>query len=93
MQYQATTTEKSHICVSQQYRLHMMIEAEWEYMQWKNLLRDIFNRFSRYFQLNLDETSFLCNAGELKVIWSKDKPTTTKIAVNKGFNNSNLGWE
>ena len=26
---QATTTEQSQICVSQQYRWHMMIEAEW----------------------------------------------------------------
>ena len=27
---QATTTEQTQICVSQQYRWHMMIEAEWE---------------------------------------------------------------
>ena len=33
-----------------------------------------FSRFSHYFQLNLDETSFLCNDGELKALGSKDKP-------------------
>ena len=34
--YQATTTERSQICVSQQYRWHMMIEAEWEDMRRTN---------------------------------------------------------
>ena len=56
-----TTTEKSQICVSQQYRWHTMIEAEWEDMRQSNSPRDIFIRFAHYFQLNLDETSLLCN--------------------------------
>ena len=51
---QATTTERSHICLSQKYRCHMMIEAEWEDMRQKNSPRDIFIRYDHYFQLNLD---------------------------------------
>ena len=41
----ATTTERSHICVSQPYRWHMMIEAEWEDLQRKNSPRYIFTSF------------------------------------------------
>ena len=33
---QATTTERSQICVSQQYRWHMMIEEEWEDLRREN---------------------------------------------------------
>ena len=33
---QETTTERSHICVSQQYRCHMKFEAEWEDMRRTN---------------------------------------------------------
>ena len=75
---QATTTELSHICVSQQYCWHMMIEAEWEDMRRTKSPRDIFIRYTHYFQLNLDETCFLCNAGELKIIGGKDKPRHDK---------------
>ena len=39
---QATTTEQSQICVSQHYRWHMMIEAEWEDLRRTNSPRDIF---------------------------------------------------
>ena len=52
----------------------MMIEAEWEYMRWTNSPHDIFNHFSHDFQLNFDETSFLCNECELRVIGCKEKP-------------------
>ena len=55
-----------------------MIEAEWEDMQQKNSPRDVFTRFAHYFQLNLDETSSLCNEGKLKVIGRKDKPSHEK---------------
>ena len=40
-----TTTELSHICVPQQYRWNMMIEAEWEDLQQTNSPCDIFTRF------------------------------------------------
>ena len=39
---QATTTERSPMCVSQQYHWHMMIEAESEDMRRTNSPRDIF---------------------------------------------------
>ena len=71
---QAMTTERSQIFVSQEYRWHMIIEAEWEDMRQTNSPCDILTRFYHYFQLNLDETSFLCNEGELKVVGRKDKP-------------------
>ena len=51
---QAMTTDQSQICVSQQYRWHMMIEAEWEDMWRTNSPRDIFICYAHYFQLNLD---------------------------------------
>ena len=51
-----------------------MIDLEWGGLQQENLPRDIFTHFYRYFQLNLDETSFLCNEGELKVLWIKYEP-------------------
>ena len=39
---QAKTIEISQICVSQQYRWHMMIEAEWGDLRQTNSPRDIF---------------------------------------------------
>ena len=42
---QANTTEQSHICVSQQYCWHMMIDAELEDLWQKNSPHDIFVRF------------------------------------------------
>ena len=62
-----------------------MIESEWEDLQQKNSPHYFFSRFSHYFQLNLDETCFLCYEGEIQVLGSKDKPAMTKIAVNQGF--------
>ena len=70
---QATTTERSHICVSQQYCWHIMIEEQLENLRQTNSPHDIFTRFAHYFQLNLDETCFLCNQSDLKVLRSKDK--------------------
>ena len=60
---QESTTERSHICVSQQYCWHMIIEAEWGDLRQKKSPRDIFIRYAHCFHLNLDETSFLCNEG------------------------------
>ena len=82
---QAMTTERSHICVSQQYCWHMMIEADWEDLRRTNSPRDIFTHFAHYFQLNLDEISFLCNEGELKVLGSKDKPHHDKYCSESRF--------
>ena len=69
-----------------------MIEAEWEDLQRKKLPRDSFTRFARYFQLNLDETLFLCNESELNFFGSKINPAMKKMQWLKVFNNSLLGW-
>ena len=42
---QATTTEQSQTCVSQQYSLHIMIEVEWEDLRQTNSPCDIFIGF------------------------------------------------
>ena len=54
-------------------------------MQLTNSPRDIFTRFSYYFQSNLDETCFLCNEGEIKVLASKDKPSNEKNCSDSRF--------
>ena len=76
---QATTTERSQISVSQQYCWHIMIEAEWEYLQRTKSPRDIFNLFAHHFQLNLDEYSLLCDEGKLNVLGINDKPHHEKL--------------
>ena len=75
---QATTTEWSHICESQQYRWHMIIEAEWGDLRQTNSPCDIFIRSAHSFQLNLDETCFLCNEGEFSIIGINYKPRHDK---------------
>ena len=82
---QANTTERSQICVPQQYRWHMMIEAEWEDLRRTNSPCDIFIRYAHYFQLNLDETCFLCNEGELRIIFDNDKPRHDKNCSDLRF--------
>ena len=51
-----------------------MIEAEWCYLRQTNSPHVIFICYASYFQLNLDEISFLCNEGELRIIGGNDKP-------------------
>ena len=63
----------------------MMIEAEWEDMRQTNSPHDIFIRYAHYFQLNLDETCFLCNKGELKIIGDNDKPRHDKNCSESRF--------
>ena len=58
-----------------------------------NSPHDIFTRVPHYFQLNLDETSFLCYEGYREVFGSKDNPAMEKMQKPKVFNNSPLGWE
>ena len=85
VQAQAITMEQSQIFVSEQYRWHMMIEAEWEDMQQKNSPRDIFTRFAHYLQFNLDDTCFLCDEVELKVLGRKNKPRHEKNCSDLRF--------
>ena len=82
---QAMSTERSQICVSQQYHWHMMIEAEWGDLRRKNSPCDIFTPFAHYFQLNLDEIFFLFNEGALNVLGSKDKPRHEKNCSDSRF--------
>ena len=63
----------------------MIIEVEWEDLRRPKLPRDTFTSFAHYFQLNLDETSFLCTEGEQKFLGSKYKPRHEKIAATKCF--------
>ena len=85
IKYQVTTIDRSQIFVSQQYHWHTMIEAEWEDLLRTTSTHDIFSHFAHYFQLNLDNTSFLCNVVNLKVIGSKDETTHKKICINSRF--------
>ena len=62
-----------------------MIEAEWEDLRRTNSPRDIFIRYAHYFQLNLDETCFLCNEGKLRIIGDNDKPRHEKNSAIRGF--------
>ena len=87
---QVTTTERSNIFVSQQYCWHMMLEAQWEDLRLKNSPRDIFIYFAHYSQLNFDETSFLCNEGELRIIDSNDKPRHDKNCSDSKFSITSL---
>ena len=54
-------------------------------MRRTNSPRDIFIRYAHYFQLNLDETCFLCNEGELKIIGDNYKPCHDKNCSNSRF--------
>ena len=51
----------------------------------EKLTSRFFTRFAHYFQLNLDETCFLCNEGKLKVLGSEDKPRHDKICSDSRF--------
>ena len=54
-------------------------------MRRTNSPRDIFIRYAHYFQLNLDETCFLCNVGELEIIGDNDKPRHDKNCSDSRF--------
>ena len=62
-----------------------MIEAEWEDLRRTKSPHGIFICFDHYFQLNLDETSFLCNEGELRVVGGNNKPRHDKNCSDSSF--------
>ena len=70
---QSTTTERSQINREQQLRWHFLIESEWEFMRNSNLPSPLFDTLHEHFQLNLDETCFMCNDGILKIIGAAEK--------------------
>ena len=81
---QATTTERSQINVEQQLRWHFLIEHEWEYLRKTNKPTSEFVAEQEHFQLNLDETCFLCSDGVLKIIGDKGKKRHDKnVADNR----------
>ena len=49
-----------------------MIDSEWEDLHQTNSSCDIFICYAYYFQLNLDETCFLCNENELRIVGGND---------------------
>ena len=51
----------------------------------ENSPRDIFIRYAHYFQMNLDETCFLFNECELKIIGGNDKPHRKTNCSNSRF--------
>ena len=63
----------------------MMIEEEWGDLHHTNSPCDIFICYAHYFQLNLDETCFLFNEGELKIIGGNDKTCHDKIFSDLRF--------
>ena len=67
-----------------------MIESEWEDLRRKNSPHDIFIRYDHYFQLNLDETSFLINEGEFRIIDGNNKPRHNKNCSDSRFSISVL---
>ena len=65
---QATTTEHCSINRDQQLRWHYLIEAEWENLRNINLPTPLFNSLHAHFQINIDETCFMCSEGNLKIV-------------------------
>ena len=70
---QSTTTERSQINRQQQLRWHFLIEAEWNFMLKTNLPTQLFANLHEHFQLNLDESCFICNYGHLKILGDGEK--------------------
>ena len=62
-----------------------MIESDWEDLCQKNSHCGIFICFYHYFQLNLDETSFLCNEGKLRIFLGSNKSRHNKNCSDSRF--------
>ena len=62
-----------------------MIEAEWEDLHKTNSPCNIFICYAYYFQLNLYETCFLFNEGELNIIDIIDKTRHDKNCRDSRF--------
>ena len=62
-----------------------MIEAEWEDLRETNSPSNIFICCDHFFKLNLDETCFLCNEGELNIVGGNYKPLHGKICSDSRF--------
>ena len=62
-----------------------MIEAEWEDLRQTKSPHDICICYNHYFHLNLDNTCFLCNEGESRIIGGNDKPRHDKNYSDSRF--------
>ena len=60
---QATTTERYQVNTKHHFRWHCLIESEWEHLHQVNLPTAAYVRVHAYFQLNLNNTCFLCREG------------------------------
>ena len=66
---QSTTSERSQISISQQYRWHCLIDFCWRDLHRKNANPPgLFTHLAPFFQVNLDETCFMCSEGTLKIL-------------------------
>ena len=70
---QATTTERCQINNNQQLRWHFLIETEWEHLRNVNTPTELFVTLHPHFQLNIDETCFMCSEGSLKIIGDAER--------------------
>ena len=73
---QETTTDQSHILFH-----NITVGTWWEDLRREKSPHDIFTHFAHLFQLNLDETSFLWNDDELKVVLCTVKNTHKKCSA------------
>ena len=70
---QSTTTERSQVNKSGQVRWFVMVEGEWKLLEKLNLPCDSFRELRTHFQLNLDESCFMCSDGELKIMGDAER--------------------
>ena len=65
---QGTTSERCQINKEQQLRWHYLIESEWRFLRATNQPTEHYLEVQKHFQLNLDESCFLCSEGVLKIL-------------------------
>jgi hypothetical protein len=70
---QATTTKRSQMCVESQMRWFALIESVNEQLHAANLPAPAYSEVEAHFWLNLDETSVMCNAGNLRIIGAAER--------------------
>ena len=70
---QKTTTKRSQIIASQQFRWHALIESLLEEQKRVNLPAHEFEKVKAHFSGNADETCIMSNEGTIKVVGSAEK--------------------
>eukprot|EP00957_Ditylum_brightwellii_P002039 156994-Ditylum_brightwellii.AAC.1 len=84
---QSTSNKRCAITVTQQYRWHNLFDAVWDNQQLTNQPTALFKRLHKHFQLNLDESCFMCCNGILKllVMMCSDKQLVEKYSLPPGL--------